>query len=96
MLPEPPVLIFYNGTYSPMSGYVGAGETNVELRTADSTVSAKRWVDLTQVDPWPDGPLPEGTEYPRAKGMITVTDSGWNLSGSFTAPYCEWINIYCP
>lgn len=95
-LPEPPVLVFHNGTDSPMTGYVGAGETYVELITADANVSVMGWVDLTQVDPWPKGSLPDGADYPLAKGTITVTEPGWSVSGSFTAPYCQWLDIHCP
>jgi hypothetical protein len=94
--PDPPVLVFYDVGWDPMTGFVGAGEGEVSLTVKDTTVYSTGWIELTHVDPMPQGPLPEGAEYPRADGTITVMADGWSLSGAFSAPYCEHMDIYCP
>lgn len=95
-LPAPPLILFGEGDGTG-STFVGAGETYVTFKTASQEVYTKGWVDLTRVDPWPqpDSAI-DPANYPRAEGTISVDGDGFSLKGSFTAPYCAHMNIYCP
>jgi hypothetical protein len=95
-LPAPPVLFFGAGANTG-SSFEGAGETYVTFQTASEEIYTKGWVDLSRVDPWPpsDSSI-DPANYPRAEGTISVEGDGISLKGSFTAPYCAHMNIYCP
>lgn len=95
-LPAPPLLLFGKGKGGG-STFEGAGETDVAFITASTEVYAKGWLELTHVDPWPQSDdAIDPAKYPRAEGTITVDADGLSLKGSFTAPYCAHMNIYCP
>ena len=95
-LPAPPLILFGRSASSGGT-FEGAGETDVAFITASNEVYVKGWLELTHVDP---GPLPaseiDPNKYPRAEGTISVDGDGFSLTGSFTAPYCAYMNIFCP
>lgn len=95
-LPALPLILFGEGDGSG-STFEGAGETSVSFWTASQKVYTKGWVDLTRVDPWPplDSPI-DPAKYPRVEGTISVDGDGFSLAGSFVAPYCAYMNVFCP
>ncbi|HVK66668.1 MAG TPA: hypothetical protein VM694_19425 [Polyangium sp.] len=94
--PSSPSLAFGRTMFLPMTGLLGAAEANVEVEVEGAFASAKGWLDITRTDPMPDGPVGEGMEYPRTEGTISIQGPGWDVSGSFTALYCNWMDVYCP
>ena len=94
--PSPPRLSFGRYNSDPVTGYLGGGEAEVTVTINGQSLSTKGWLDLTRVDPMPEGPVDPGMEYPRIEGTITVKDNGWSVAGSFTALYCNWMDILCP
>jgi len=94
--PSPPALEF-SPPYNPMTGgYVGAAEVPIGVEMNGQVVETQGWVEITRADPQPEGPLADGMEYPRFEGTIKIDDPGWNVSGSFTALYCQWMDVLCP
>jgi hypothetical protein len=94
--PVPPTLAIADVGYNQMTGYVGAGETDAWYTTGSAVMTVKAWVEFTRVDPMPEGPIDPGAEYPRTEGTINAMSDGWSFSGSFKAPYCKWMDVYCP
>lgn len=93
--PSPPSLMF-GPSWDPVTGYLGAKDADFTVNINGQEASAKGWLEISRADPQPNGPVGEGMEYPRAEGTITINASGWNVSGSFTALYCNWMDILCP
>ncbi|MDI1480120.1 hypothetical protein [Polyangium sp. y55x31] len=95
-MPPAPSLRFYRTEVDPMTGYLGGAEADVTVEVNGQYASAKGWLELTRADPMPDGPIGEGMEYPRTEGTVTIDAPGWSVAGSFTALYCDGMDIYCP
>jgi hypothetical protein len=79
-----------------MTGYVGAAEISIDVALNGQTVTTQGWVEITRADPLPPDEVVEGMEYPRFEGTIKIDAPGWNVSGSFTALYCQHMDILCP
>lgn len=94
--PETPVLNFTSAAGTFSTGYVGEGSTNAYLQVDNTTADVTGWVNLTKVDPLPEGPIPPDQPYPSTEGTVLLDGSGWNVSGNFVVPYCETLNVFCP
>jgi hypothetical protein len=93
--PSPPSFEF-GAPYTPMTGYVSAAEVPIDVAMNGQTVTTQGWVEITRADPLPPDVFVEGMEYPRFEGTIKIDAPGWNVSGSFTARYCQYMDILCP
>jgi hypothetical protein len=90
--PSPPLLQFYRRGSSASGVALGAMEGEVTFVAPDRRETRTQGtVNLTYAE------FPGRNASPaRAEGGIELVADGFTISGRFVAPYCGWMDIYCP